>query len=165
MTYLDATKPFPAPAQSFMFIYAEHMIEHIPYAAGLAMLKECRRVLKQNGVLRVATPDLAVILNLYNNSGVAEQDYMNWISSRFLGKPHAEGSTFIINNAFRSWGHQFLYDRAVLESLLRAAGFESVSWVEYNQSSHDMLRNIEQHGKNVGSDKMAIYESMICEAS
>ncbi len=129
------------------------------------MLEECRRVLKPNGVLRIATPDLAVILNLYNNSGPAELDYMAWISNRFLKKTSSAGSTFVINNAFRSWGHQFLYDRRELESSLKHAGFDSIVWVNYNQSSHEMLRNIEQHGKNVGNDSMAIYESMICEAS
>src|ERR1700761_2617137 len=52
---MDATQPFPLPDAAFDFIYSEHMIEHIPYADGRRMVRECFRVLKPEGVLRIST--------------------------------------------------------------------------------------------------------------
>ncbi len=43
----------------------------------------------------------------------AKEYYMNWVAGKFL-----EGACqpqFITNNAFRNWGHQFLYDEEVLK--------------------------------------------------
>src|SRR5687767_1281080 len=41
VSYLDATARFPFPSDSFDFIYSEHMIEHVSYADGQRMLREC----------------------------------------------------------------------------------------------------------------------------
>src|SRR5512133_1171766 len=58
--YLDATRRFPFEDGTFDYVYSEHMIEHITWLQGLSMLKECRRVMRPGGTLRVATPDLNV---------------------------------------------------------------------------------------------------------
>lgn len=44
------------------------MIEHLAWHEGLFMLKECRRILKKGGILRISTPDLGVLINLYSNN-------------------------------------------------------------------------------------------------
>jgi predicted SAM-dependent methyltransferase len=165
--YLDATKAFPFASATFVYIYSEHMIEHLPFSAGLDMLKECRRVLKADGVLRVATPDLAFILNLFPNPGNDGRSYMRWMAKTFMADTASAEITpiSIINNAFRSWGHQFLYDAHTLESSLREAGFAKVTRLKYNDSTHKHLRNIERHGINIGNVEMAILETMIYEAS
>lgn len=165
--YLDATKPFPIASCTFKYIYSEHMIEHVPLAAGLRMLRECRRVLRADGVLRLATPDLAFLLSLYFNPGVDGRSYMTWIADTCMtGKERNEVTAAdVINIAFNSWGHQFLYDFVTLESSLRKAGFTKISRVKYNESSHESLRGIEQHGRALGNIDIAILETMICEAS
>jgi predicted SAM-dependent methyltransferase len=165
--YLDATKTFPLASGTIAYIYSEHMIEHVPFAAGLNMLKECRRVLRPEGVLRVATPDLAFILNLYSNPGNDGRSYMRWMAQTFMaGVARADvKAVSIINNAFRSWGHKFLYDADTLESSLREAGFSKIVRVKYNDSVHEKLRGIERHGINVGNVEMAALETMIYEAS
>ena len=112
--YLDATKRFPFRDGEVDRIFSEHMIEHIPYAAGLFMLGECHRILRPGGRIRVATPDLQVLLAL-NTAEPApmQQRYLRWITERFLpGRPCRP--SFVINNAFRNWGHQFLYDAEIL---------------------------------------------------
>ena len=54
VVYMDATEPFPLPSQSFDAVHCEHVIEHVAYEAGMTMLRECRRVLRPGGVLRIA---------------------------------------------------------------------------------------------------------------
>ncbi len=163
--YLDATKPFPFPSASFDYIHCEHMIEHISQRDGLNMLKECRRVLKPGGVLRLATPDLAFILGLYQNASEDQKKYVEWVTAKFLPEQTEAKASLVINNAFRAWGHQFIYDAENLEQALRKAGFTEIVREKYNQSRHEPLRGIEKHGLNVGNEQMAICESLVFEAA
>jgi SAM-dependent methyltransferase len=64
VVYMDATKRFPFPDASFDAIACEHLIEHVSYAEGQVMLRECRRILKLGGVLRLSTPDLDVVRHI-----------------------------------------------------------------------------------------------------
>ena len=57
VAYMDATKPFPFPDATFDYIFSEHMIEHIEYYEVSFMIKECYKVLKKGGKIRIATPD------------------------------------------------------------------------------------------------------------
>jgi len=61
--YLDATTRYPFDADTFALVYSEHIIEHVPYSAGASMLRECFRVLKPGGVLRISTPDLPFLVD------------------------------------------------------------------------------------------------------
>ena len=49
VVFMDVTKPFPLPSQSFDIIHCEHVIEHLGYEGGLAMLAECRRACARAG--------------------------------------------------------------------------------------------------------------------
>ena len=42
------------------------MIEHVPSAVGMHMLKQCHRVLRSGGIVRIATPDLCKLARLYD---------------------------------------------------------------------------------------------------
>ncbi len=162
--YLDATAAFPLPDDSFQYIYAEHMIEHISRADGLGMLRECRRVLKPGGVLRLTTPDLSFLMTLYDEPANDGRAYIQWIGERYLPRDEKPTAALVINNAFRAWGHQFLYNAETLTADLRKSGFAEVKQVAYNASDHDMLRGIERHGVNVGNEDMVKLETMIFEA-
>ena len=79
MPFLDVTKPFPFPANTFDFVYSEHHIEHISYKDAVKMLVETFRVLKSEGIVRIATPDL----RRYIESYITDSDAL-------LIKKHAE---------------------------------------------------------------------------
>ncbi|NPC54145.1 class I SAM-dependent methyltransferase [Caenimonas soli] len=163
--YLDATKPFPFEEGTFDYIYSEHMIEHIPWREGLFMLRECRRVLKPGGVLRVATPDLKVLLDLYAGPHKpVEERYIHWITDTFLDGVKVYKPSFVINNAFHNWGHQFLYDAELLAMALREAGFTDIRQWPTGESDDPALRGIESHGRNIADDDMAAFETMVFEA-
>lgn len=165
VVYLDATKRFPFEDGTFDYVYSEHMIEHITWPEGLFMLQECRRVLRAGGIVRVATPDLKVLLDLYlrpeETRGAA---YIKWITDTFLEGVNVYRPSFVINNAFENWGHQFLYDEETMTMALRHAGFEDIRRRESEQSDDPHLRGIESHGKNVGDRDTAAFETMAFEA-
>ncbi|MFO0872132.1 MAG: methyltransferase domain-containing protein [Pirellulales bacterium] len=162
---MDATKPFPLPSQEFDYVFSEHMIEHINYDQGLAMLQECFRVLKPGGRIRIATPDLEVLIGLHTpHRSPIQQRYLRWVAHRHLDEQR-EHPAFVINNGFRNWGHQFIYDRATLQNALEATGFTDVTICRPGTSADDQLRGLESHGRLVGDEDINQFETMVLEAS
>lgn len=163
--YLDATKPFPLPDASFDYIAGEHMIEHIDYASGQGMLRECHRILKPGGKIRLVTPDLQTTASLCTPTPTPMQKkYIDWMIERTMPEVGEHRGVFVVNNAFRAWGHQFIYDAPTLKSALARTGFGDFKEFKPGESDDDNLRGIESHGKAVGNEEMNQYESMVIEA-
>lgn len=76
----------PFKDDSFDVVYNSHLLEHFPKKEAILFLKECFRVLKSGGIIRIAVPDLESIAKEYlsnlnrviNNEHYAEFDY-DWI--------------------------------------------------------------------------------------
>ncbi len=61
----DVTKPMPLKPESFQWIFCEHFVEHIePYDFYL-QAKECYRLLKPGGTMRISTPNLSLYMQGY----------------------------------------------------------------------------------------------------
>jgi predicted SAM-dependent methyltransferase len=119
------------PFHNVQFIFAEHFIEHLDLHQAMDIFLECRRVLRDDGVLRLSTPNL------------------DWVWASHYKRVMTEGEAvlacFAMNRAFHGWGHQFLYNETTLRSLLLDAGFASVVRCDYGQSAHSELRGLERH--------------------
>src|SRR5262245_51725560 len=113
-------------------IYAEHFIEHLTLEDGLAFLAECRRVLVSDGILRLSTPNLDWVMATHYRGPQA-------------GPDDARTDCVRLNRAFHGWGHQFLYNRAMLESAVRSAGFAKVAFFRYGESGAAELAGLERH--------------------
>jgi predicted SAM-dependent methyltransferase len=55
----------PFAAGSFEGVYHSHVLEHMTREDGLKFLRECHRVLRASGIIRVAVPDLEAIARVY----------------------------------------------------------------------------------------------------
>jgi predicted SAM-dependent methyltransferase len=125
LVFLDVRKRFPLPDTSFDLVYSEHMLEHLTYAEGQSCLRECRRVLRPSGVIRVATPSLERIARLYDRDDLQER-YVRWAVETLEPETDAPLPGVAINNFFRAWGHRFIYDPETLRHALTQAGFVDV---------------------------------------
>jgi len=142
--FIDASRPFPIEGSTFDYIFSEHMIEHVPYQDGIRMLSECYRVLKPGGRIRIATPNLAFLINLYRaEKSAAEENYIAWHVTKWDPDAGYSGSVFVINDFFRLWGHQFIYDEAALGRALGRAGFRDVVALPLSDSPDENLRGLE----------------------
>lgn len=163
--YLDATKPLCFENCTFDYVFSEHQIEHLTYKEGFSMLRECYRVLKPGGKIRIATPDLETLIGLHTpDKSELQQRYIKWIIDTFLPQVGVYRESFVINNAFRNWWHQFIYDRATLQSAMEEVGFVDITRYASGESDDEVLRGIESHGKAAGNEDMNRFETMVLEA-
>jgi predicted SAM-dependent methyltransferase len=146
---LDATKTFPIESNKFDYIFSEHMIEHIAYSQGLSMLNECFRVLRKNGTIRISTPDLPFVLDLYqSNKTDLHKEYIKASVDNFISeKTDGNDEVFVINNLFRAWGHQFIYDENTLRASMEKAGFKNIVRCDLGKSSKRSLQNLENESR------------------
>lgn len=161
--FLDATRSFPLPDNSFDYVFSEHMIEHVPYEGGLNMLVECFRVLRPGGVLRIATPDMAFLTGLMDSDlSDLERSYIEWSAEQFLSSSRPASGLAVANNFLRAWGHTFIYDRATMRSALQFAGFVEVAERAVNESAEHELAGIDNTDRM--PDGFLALESMTFEA-
>jgi len=165
---MDATERFPFPDNSLDFVHAEHLIEHITYRQGQRTLAECRRVLKPGGVVRLATPDLALLVAIYRgDAGPEGEHYLEWAYNAFMKKaPHVH-PVFLLNHNLRAWGHTFVYDAEVLRMALEDAGFVDIEQCRLGESRHEHLRGVERHhAKGREARERAVrFETMVFEGT
>ena len=155
--FLDARSRFPFNNSTFDYIFSEHLIEHLGYKEGLEFLKECYRILKPGGKMRVATPDLRFFVELYNPAKTeAQGKYISWITDTFLKDLSEKKDVFVINNIFTNWGHKFIYDFQTLRDEMVKAGFVNITQCEVGESGDENLKGIESHFK----DEFAEYSKM-----
>jgi predicted SAM-dependent methyltransferase len=130
----NLTRPLPLKAESVEFIFTEHFIEHITRDEALALVKDCYKVLKPGGVLRISTPNLKTIVAQYLEEPKEEWKDWDW---------RPETTCQMLNGSVRLWGHQFIYDFEEINLLLHKAGFEKVQQVAWRESSYEALKGLE----------------------
>jgi predicted SAM-dependent methyltransferase len=165
--YLDATARYPFPDGSFQYIFSEHMIEHVPWEAGIAMLKECYRVLAAGGKVRIVTPNLAKFVRLLTSSEDPETLRFIIAKRRLHGWPDTPvNGAYIFNRQVREWGHQFLYDSATIRKSLELAGFKQITEHRAGEMTDPVFQEVERRTRNHGSDLWVVnnWEAMAFEA-
>ena len=135
--HYDIRRGLPLKDGAARLIYHEHVMEHITVDEGAACLRDWHRLLEPGGVLRIATPDLAYVIERYNGDW-KNQAWLRLPEYAFI-KTRAE----MVNTAMRWWGHQYLYDGEELERRMREAGFTTIRRCELNQSTVPELQHLE----------------------
>lgn len=82
----NLNKGIPFPDNTFEVVYHSHVLEHFSQKNAVHFMEECYRVLKNNGIIRIAIPDLEQIINEYkkqlekakNGEELADLNYQ-WI--------------------------------------------------------------------------------------
>jgi len=108
---LDCSK-IPLPDNSVQEIYACHLLEHFHFREAFDVLREWKRVLKLNGILRIETPDMLKSCKAFVESD--EQGRIN-LYSHFFSEPWVSGQV-----------HKFLYTETQLRWTLEEVGFKNI---------------------------------------
>ena len=121
----DATKGLPYNDNEIDFINMSHFVEHLEVDEGIAFLKECLRVLKPRGTVRLCFPDLKKLIDTWLNGTMSDFDDIQ-------PKEYAEAKS----GAQRFWmlltsGHKTCYDKWALVHSLELAGFDTIYETEF----------------------------------
>jgi predicted SAM-dependent methyltransferase len=126
-TQLDIGQPLPFDDGSVDWVYAEHLIEHVPLPVAIAWLTEVRRILASGGVLRITTPDLAKYVEGYRaaqeGSGGFFSKHRRRLRMMRVGPAMPERKAFMFNQIFYLYGHRWIYDLDELRYVVSEAGF------------------------------------------
>lgn len=129
---MDVTQPWPF--EELEYIYGEHFLEHLSLEEAVSFLNHSWNSLRIGGIIRLSTPALEWVLSTHFN--LSDSNPTNRVAS-----------TFAINRAFHGWGHQFLYSKEMLTSLLENLGWQKIEFCEYGKSNYPALIRFERHGK------------------
>lgn len=133
----DVTRGLPYEDGTVDGIYSEHFIEHLSQKDIISFFRECRRVLKPGGRVRVATPDLDVIVRRY-----AEHDWRQpWLQK--YGYDWIRNRAEYLNIALRAWGHAWVVNEEELARLAALAGLEDPVRCMLNESQDEMFCGLE----------------------
>jgi predicted SAM-dependent methyltransferase/SAM-dependent methyltransferase len=121
------------PFRDARYIFAEHFIEHLSYQQGADFTRGCREALRDDGILRLSTPNLDWVWQV------------SYHPTMWTNEDEALRDCFVLNRAFRGWGHQFLYNLQTLTALLQNSGFANVQALRYGESDNPALAGIERH--------------------
>lgn len=113
----DFNRPFPFEPDTFDGIFCEHVLEHFTYEDGRALMIECKRILKNDGVIRIIVPDGRKIQTWYLN----EPEWLVKYKQTISGLPMEAVNSFF----YQRYEHQCIYDAHLLIDSLLKAGFRS----------------------------------------
>lgn len=159
--FLDCSKKLPFSDNTVDYIYSEHTIEHLTLMEAVGFLKECARILKTSGRIRISTPNFRSFIEMYHgNEKTAE--YLKWFKDRNkLDIPVTILNC--INSMCAEHGHKFIYDDHYLKAILEYCGFKEIKRCEIHKSDDPVFHHLEHHGEVVG-DGINEIESLVVEA-
>jgi len=134
----DTRNLLPFKDNSFQYAFSEHFLEHLTYPdEANFFLKELRRVLSPNAVVRISVPDTEYSIKAYFEKN---ESYFKMCRDKW----HPSYCTTMmesINYHFRQAGqHKFAYDYETIYKVLSLNGFEEISKKLYRTSSYPELR-------------------------
>jgi predicted SAM-dependent methyltransferase len=122
-TELDIADPLPFCDGCVEWVYAEHLIEHVPLPVAVGWLTEVRRILVPGGLVRLTTPDLRRYVEGYLD-GSFFASHARRLRMMKVGPPMPDRAAFMLNQVFFLYGHRWIYDHGELRYALAEAGFD-----------------------------------------
>jgi len=139
----DALAGLPMADGSMEGVNMSHFLEHFTLAQGEAILRECRRVLRRGGTLRISCPDLARYAAAYVSR---DREFFEAVSGpafcRYAGL-ETFGDRFISKAYDDDGGHKWFYDVESATHLLRKVGFGTIEARGVHQSRLPRIESIE----------------------
>jgi hypothetical protein len=130
----NLTKGIPFPDNHFDVVYHSHVLEHFARKDGEAFLRECFRVTKPGGTIRVAVPDLEGIV----------REYLTQLDAAMAGNDH--------HTANYDWIMLELYDQAVRN----CSGGEMASYI-----FRDQVENLDYVYGRLGKEARQLREQYL----
>jgi predicted SAM-dependent methyltransferase len=129
----DVTKGLPFEDNSINYIYSSHFIEHLTFEESIEFFKECKRILRKDGIIRIICPDLEKWINSYIKNDQqffdkykqqitidSPDNYLYYLLDRITTKGQ------IMCSNFYNWDHKWMWDFESMELVLKDIGFNEI---------------------------------------
>jgi predicted SAM-dependent methyltransferase len=158
--HIDARNCLNYKDNSIDYIFHEHMLEHLDEVDGFNFLKECFRILKIKGKMRISIPSFDGFIECYNNwnddllvPNEFKKKYRNrtdFLNKATLGEAAGIRSKMIsvdwkvqyLNNN-DSW-HKYYYTKEDIYDKLHRSGFSNIEFKEKHISDDTNLQGLER---------------------
>ena len=118
----DLAAGLPFRDQCADLMHTEDFIDQLALQQAGRFLRECHRVLKPGGVIRVLTPDVEELAHMY----LHQPEALKTLWHDHVGVPLLYGTAAeILNLGMRFAGHTFLYDAETFARLAADCGFRA----------------------------------------
>ena len=128
--YCNLDKTFPKlPTSSCSVIYTSHFLEHIEKESAIRLLANCYEALSNNGILRIAVPDL------YSEAKSYIWEYEE--SLKYNKTDFKSGENFIRLMVSRKprHAHKWMYDFLLLRDILGELGYVNIQQMDFCEST------------------------------
>jgi len=132
--HMDATQTMRLNNESVDLMATSHMLEHLNYNEGLHFLKDCFRVLKPGGVIRIAVPDGEKMMRMYLEKKLDVFDDVNQNCAKNKSQAVKLWSVLIDQ-------HKIIYDWETLKQIGEEAGFV-VERRAFNQGHQQIINEV-----------------------
>ncbi|MEI6213336.1 MAG: methyltransferase domain-containing protein [Desulfuromonadales bacterium] len=134
----DLRRPLKIADSSVDGVFSEHTIEHLTYADADRLLRECFRIMKPGGVIRIIVPDISLFIKHFSDHD--ELWFKQWEQLIFINSDDKKRSKRrlasplqAISFVTQEYGHVSSWDFPTVTYYLEKNGFSCVTKVSFMQ--------------------------------
>ncbi|WP_295799468.1 methyltransferase domain-containing protein [Mucilaginibacter sp.] len=144
----DSRKHLPFKNSTVDRIRVEHFFEHLDKISEAPFfLDECKRVMKDGAVLRIAVPDAEMFIEAYSKNDKSLWKALGYDIEALPG--NFDTKIAILNHIFRQDGeHKYAYDFEALNYFLAKHGFKNITRQRYRESLDEQLIDDQENHSN-----------------
>jgi predicted SAM-dependent methyltransferase len=120
----DLRQGLPLDGQSCALIYSSHFFEHLEYRNGAALLRDCYRVLKPGGVLRLCMPNYRACFEAYLQH---DCDFFRLVDYGLAEPETRTLGDYMTYSLYQFGEHKCFYDEERFQVILSKIGFSVVT--------------------------------------
>jgi SAM-dependent methyltransferase len=128
----DLRRSLPLENDSCQLVYSSHFFEHLDYQHGVALMRECHRVLKPGGVFRISLPNFRGLFQAYL---AGDDDYVGLIDICAELPQLEPGTELLVDHVnfgvYQNGEHKWIYDEDKVVLLLKRLGYRSASQTSF----------------------------------
>lgn len=140
----DLRRTFPFDDASVDIVYTSHTLEHFSKQEGERFLKECHRILRPGGIVRVVVPDLEAIISDYTSGKTSADIFLDELYVVCDTSGMGFFKRLLANQI--AFPHKCMYDTRTMLNRLRDIGFQAESRAAFESDIAD-IRQIESEGR------------------
>lgn len=116
-------------------VYSSHTLEHFTRKEGLNFLKECHRVLRKKGIIRIVVPDLQCVVDDYINKVFPANEFIEKLGVSFRTRGPLMKKLLY---PYIQFPHKCMYNTSTLLAILNDIGFDAQSKEPFTSDIDDI---------------------------